>query len=36
MNMYIWLEARGLNDMCIFWLINMVEITYLTICQLDI
>jgi len=31
-----WLKTKDLNDMCIFWPINMVEMTYSIICQLDI
>ncbi len=30
MNMCIWLKAKGLNDTCICWLINLTITLYLT------
>jgi hypothetical protein len=30
-----WLKAQGLDDMCIFKLMNLIRMTYLTIYQVE-
>jgi len=34
LNDMFWLEAKILNDMGMFWLINLTMIIYLTMCQI--